>query len=63
MLVQQELWIGAGVCLGLAALALLGQMRRQRRRDFDTVGFMPWQTVQFLGVLGALMFAFAAFHA
>lgn len=63
MLVQQELWIGAGVCLAVAALALLGQMRRQRRRDFDTVGFMPWQTVQFLGVLGALMFAFAALHA
>lgn len=63
MLVQQELWVCAAVCLALAGLALLGQMRRQRRRDFDSVGFMPWQTVQFLGVLGALMFAFAAFHA
>lgn len=62
MLVQQELWIGAGACAGVALIALLGQLRRQRRRDFDTVGFMPWQTVQFLSVLAALMLAFAAFH-
>lgn len=63
MLVQQELWIGAGVCAAVSAVALLGEMRRRKRRSFDSVGFMPWQTVQFLGVLGALMFAFAAFHA
>jgi hypothetical protein len=60
---QQQLWIGAGTCLAVAVVGLLGEMRRRRRRDFDRVGFMPWQTVQFLGVLGALMFAFAAFHA
>jgi hypothetical protein len=60
---QQQLWIGAGACLAVAAVGLLGEMRRRRRRDFDRVGFMPWQTVQFLAVLGALMFAFAAFHA
>jgi hypothetical protein len=62
VLVQQELWVGAGLCAGVSVLGLLGEMRRRRRRSFDTVGFMPWQTVQFLGVLGALMFAFAAFH-
>jgi len=59
---QQQLWIGAGACLALSAIALLGEMRRRRRRDFDAVGWVPWQTVQFLGVLGALMLAFAAFH-
>jgi hypothetical protein len=60
---QQQLLIGSGACLALAGVGLLGEMRRRRRRSFDRVGFMPWQTVQFLGVLGALMFAFAAFHA
>lgn len=59
---QQQLWIGAGACLLVAVIALFGEMRRRRRRDFDNVGFVPWQTVQFLAVLGALMFAFAAFH-
>jgi hypothetical protein len=60
---QQQLWIGSGVCLAVAVIALLGELRRRRRRDFDRVGFMPWQTMQFLSVLGAMMFAFAAFHA
>ena len=60
---QQQLWIGSGLCLALAAIGFLGELRRRRRRDFDTVGWVPWQTVQFLAMLGAMMFAFAAFHA
>jgi hypothetical protein len=59
---QQQLWIGAGACLLLAVIAGLGELRRRKRRDFDAVGFMPWHTVQFVALLGALMCAFAAFH-
>jgi len=59
---QQQLWIGSGACLALAAIGFLGELRRRRRRNFDTVGWVPWQTVQFLAMLGAMMFAFAAFH-
>jgi hypothetical protein len=61
--VQQQLWIGAAVCLTLAVLAGLGEFRRRKRRDFDSVGFVPWHLVQFLSLLAALMLAFAAFHA
>ena len=59
---QAELWIGAGACLVLGVIALLGELRRRRRRDFDSVGFMPWQTVQFLALTGALVLAYAAMH-
>ncbi len=62
MSLQQQLWIGAGICVALAIIAGLGEFRRRKRRDFDGVGFMPWHLVQFLSLLGALMFAFAAFH-
>lgn len=59
---QQQLWIGAGACLALAVVAGLGELRRRKRRDFDRVGFVPWHSVQFLALLGALMCAFAALH-
>ncbi|MES2441244.1 MAG: hypothetical protein V4574_00310 [Pseudomonadota bacterium] len=60
---QQQLWIGSGVCLALAVIAGLGEFRRRKRRDFDAVGFMPWQTVQVLAILGTLIFASVALHA
>lgn len=56
------LWFVAGGMLLLAVIAGLGEHRRRRRRDFDAVGFMPWQMVQVLSLIGALAVAFLALH-
>ena len=54
------LWFVAGGMLLLAMVAGLGEWRRQRRKDFDDVGFMPWQLVQVLALCAAVAFAYAA---
>lgn len=33
------------------------QFRRSRRRDLDKVGWMPWNFIQILGFLGAIVAA------
>lgn len=38
---------GAG-CLLLAILAWQGQVRRQRRRHLDAVGWVPWSSLSLL---------------
>lgn len=50
---QTPLWIGVGAALALAVIAGVGQARRHRRRNVDDVGFMPWQMVQMLALIGA----------
>jgi hypothetical protein len=44
---------GAGL-LGVAALAILGERRRMRRRHIDAVGWMPWSTVSVLATFGGI---------
>jgi hypothetical protein len=49
--------------LGVAALLLtavsaLAERRRTRRRNLDSVGWVPWPLLSILGTIGAL-FAFA----
>jgi hypothetical protein len=42
-------------CMLLSALAWLGQVRRQRRRDLDAVGVVPWTNLSLLFfAIGAL---------
>lgn len=52
---QSPLWIGAGAALALAIASGFGEARRQRRRNMDDVGFMPWQLIQLLAVIGAVV--------
>lgn len=54
------LWVAVAACVLLAVLAGLGEHRRRRRKDFDAVGFMPWQLIQVLGLIGAMCFAILA---
>lgn len=49
------LGVGGLVCLLLAALLWLGQVRRQRRNDLDAVGWVPWSGLSLLFfAIGAL---------
>lgn len=57
---QVHLWTLAGAAAALAALSSLADWKRQRRRNLDRVGFMPWTLLTVLGVLAALMFAAVA---
>lgn len=57
---QEVLWTLAGASAGLAAIAALADRRRNRRRDLDRVGWVPWPLFVILGVMLALGFtAFA----
>lgn len=51
-----HLWTMAGASAVLAAFASFADWKRQRRKDIDRVGFMPWTLLTVLGVLAAVMF-------
>ncbi|MBB5685509.1 hypothetical protein [Sphingobium boeckii] len=50
----------AGSSAAIALFASFADWRRNRRRDPDKVGFMPWSFITVMGVLCALMLAGAA---
>lgn len=55
-----HLWTLAGSSAAIALFASFADWRRNRRRDPDKVGFMPWSFITVMGVLCALMLAGAA---
>ena len=57
MTTQEMLWWGAGIALAVAALAALAEHRRTRRRDLDRVGIMPWNFIQVVAFLCAILAA------
>jgi hypothetical protein len=61
-LMQLQLWIGVGAFVLLAVISGIGEYRRGKRRDFDSVGLMPWQLIQVLSIIGAAMLAMIIFH-
>jgi heme A synthase len=54
---QEELWMLAGVAAVVAVVAGIADWRRDRRRDVDRVGWVPWGFLQFAGLLGAVVAA------
>ena len=56
---QGTLWLLAGASAGVAGLAALADWLRNRRRDLDRVGWVPWPLIVMLAIMLAL--AFAAF--
>jgi hypothetical protein len=48
------LWWLAGALLLLAAAAVWAEHRRGKRRNLDSVGWMPWNLIQILAFLGAV---------
>lgn len=59
---QQQLWGGAAVAALVAVISGVSEHRRQRRRDLDRVGFMPWTLIQVLAMLAAMILASLAIH-
>ncbi|HEX8214042.1 MAG TPA: hypothetical protein VF582_01060 [Allosphingosinicella sp.] len=47
----------AGVAAVVAVVAGIADWRRDRRRDVDRVGWVPWGFLQFAGLLGAVVAA------
>jgi hypothetical protein len=63
MTTQATFWTGAGASLAVALVAGLLDWRRNRRRDLDSVGWMPWRGIQAAAFFAALAFAAIALHA
>ena len=57
MTTQAQLWWTAGIAIALAAFAALAEYRRNRRRDLDRIGVMPWNSIQFFALLVAFVAA------
>ena len=62
MTTQAMLWAAAGASLGTAALATAAEWLRNRRRNLDQVGWVPWQLIQVLAFLLAIALAALALH-
>ena len=60
---QDELWMLAGAAALLAVVSALADWRRERRRELDRVGWVPWGFLQFAGLLGAFVAAALAVKA
>ncbi len=50
---QSTLWTGAAGCIALAGIAILSDRRRQKRRNPERVGWVPWSTVLIFALFGA----------
>jgi bacteriorhodopsin len=50
---NQWLWMVAGGFLALAAVSAFMGHRRNRRRDIDRVGIIPWTTIEILSFFAA----------
>ena len=49
------LWAAAGLLFVLALVAALAEHRRGRRRNLDSVGWVPWNLIQILAFLGSVV--------
>lgn len=55
MSTQATFFTIAGASLGTAVYAAFAERRRQRRQYLDRVGWVPWNLVQVLGGVFALL--------
>lgn len=60
MTTELWLWGAAGVALAVVVFAGLAEARRNRRRNLDNTGWVPWRGVQALGFFAVLAFAILA---
>jgi hypothetical protein len=63
MTTQGWFWSADGVALALVVLAGVAESRRNRRRNLDDTGWVPWRGIQaaaFFAVLGLTILALKA---
>lgn len=60
---DQMLWLISGLLLMVALLAAFAEHRRKNRRDLDRVGLMPWNFIQVIAFLCAVIAAVLALKA
>ena len=63
MTMQAGLWTAHRGGAGVAVLAGVMDWRRNRRRNLDATGWVPWRGIQVTGFFAALAFAIFAMHA
>lgn len=57
MTAQALLWAAAGASAGLAIFATAAEWLRARRRNLDSVGWMPWQGLAVAALFAAVALA------
>lgn len=62
MTAQAGLLTAAGASALLALAASIAEWRRNKRRNLDRVGWVPWQLVTVMAFFAAIGLAAAAFH-
>ncbi len=62
MTTQEMVWIAAGCACAVAIFATLAEWLRNRRRNLDSVGWMPWQGISVLAFFLAVGLAGLAAH-
>jgi hypothetical protein len=62
MTAQAALWTASGAAAFLTILASLAEWARNRRRNLDRVGFMPWQLISVLAFFLTVGLAALAAH-
>jgi hypothetical protein len=60
---DQILWLISVLLILLALMAAFAEHRRKHRRDLDKVGLMPWNFIQVIAFLGAVIAAVLALKA
>lgn len=56
----QALWAASAGALALAVAAAFGERRRTRRRNLDSVGWVPWNFIQIAAGIAAVAAAAVA---
>ena len=52
---ETELWVAAGCLFAIAAVAAFAEHRRNRRRQLDRVGWVPWNAIQVLSFIASVI--------
>ena len=57
MTVQAVLWTGVGVAAATTVFAAIADRRRNRRRDLDRPGWVPWSLVHVIALFATMVLA------